>query len=88
MSLEKFHFTANGVEFSIPKFKDLPMGVVRKARKGVDETDKVFTIIESVMGEDSPELDALDSMGANEFNDFLTAWTGGAQVGESVSSES
>ena len=88
MTLEKFHFTANGEDFAIPHFKDLPMGVIRKARKGEDESDKVFTIIETVMGEGSPELDAIDNMSAEEFSAFLEAWTQGAPVGESSSSES
>lgn len=83
-----FDFTANGKKFSIPVFSELPMGVLRKSRHAADEMDKVFTIIEDVMGTDSPELAAIDSMNATEFASFLADWTGGVPVGESSSSAS
>lgn len=88
MTMEKFHFTVDGVKYTIPKFSDLPMGVVRKSRKAKDDADMAFTIIESVMGEDSPELAAIDTMTAPQFDKFLTEWTQGAGVGEASSSES
>lgn len=88
MANKTFDFTADGKKFSIPAFSELPMGVLRKSRHATDEMDKVFTIVEDVMGENSPELKAIDSMSATEFADFLKDWTGGAPVGESSSSES
>lgn len=62
------------------------MGAIRKARKGVDDVDKAFIIIEAVLGEDSAELKALDQMTAGEFQVFLEGWTEGAPLGESSDS--
>lgn len=83
-----FKFEQGGKTFTIPSFSSLPMGATRKARKGKDEIDSVFIIVEETMGEGSPELAAIDAMDAAEFNAFLEAWTEGAGVGEASSSES
>jgi hypothetical protein len=83
-----YKFKHNGKEYSVPAFTELPMGVIRKARKGKDEADVAFLILENVMGEDSPELAAVDNMKAPEFQAWLEGWTQGASVGESASSES
>lgn len=83
-----YTFTHNGEEFTIPAFSDLPMGAIRKARKGENEADRAFLILESVMDEDSPELNAIDEMKPDEFNDWLNGWTQKAPVGESASSKS
>ncbi|HLP97654.1 MAG TPA: hypothetical protein VK149_04335 [Sideroxyarcus sp.] len=85
---KKYTFTHNGDKFEIPSFSALPVGVIRKARRAKDEADQAFTILETVMGEDSPELAAVDSMTTEEFQAFIKGWTEGASVGESVSSES
>jgi hypothetical protein len=77
-----FTFTHDDKSFTIPAFAALPVGVVRKARKGADDGDKAFIILETVMGEDSPELNAIDSMDVDQFNEFLKGWTQGAGVGE------
>lgn len=79
-------FTYAGKSYTIPSLKSLPVGVTRKARKAKDETDQVFIMLESAMGEDSAELAAIDLMDADEFNEFLTGWTQGAPVGESSGS--
>lgn len=83
-----YTFEHKGKKFTIPSFAALPMGAIRKARKALDSADQAFTIIEQVMGEDSPELAAIDSMNSAEFNTWLEGWTQGAAVGESSSSES
>lgn len=88
MTLEKHHFTVDGKKYSVPKFADIPVGVLRKSRKAKDEMDTVFTIIELTMGEGSDALDAIDSMNSEDFQTFLAGWTQGAPVGESSSSES
>lgn len=88
MTLERFHFTHNDVEYNIPKFSDLPMGVIRKSRKADDDGDRVFIILEAVMGEGSAELDAVDDMSAEEFKNFLGEWTEGVSLPEGSSSES
>lgn len=81
-----YTFDHAGKSFTIPAFNALPVGAIRKARKAKDEADQAFTIIEIVMGEDSQELAAIDSMDSNEFQEWLQGWTQGAAVGESVSS--
>lgn len=86
MSADKFKFTHDDVEYEIPSFKSLPAGVIRKSRKGTDDVDKAFLILESTLGEDSTELAAVDAMSISEFNDFVTAWTKGATLGESSGS--
>ena len=83
-----FTFDFAGESYTIPSFNALPMGAIRRARKCADEVDQAFTILELVVGEDSPALDALDRMDGDEFNEWFTAWTQGAPLGESSSSES
>lgn len=82
MTAQTYTFNYNGTDYTIPAFADLPVGVVRKARKGKDDTDKVFLILESCVAEDSPELEAIDRMTQDEFAKFITEWTQGAGVGE------
>lgn len=77
-----YTFTHNGTDHTIPAFASLPIGVIRKSRKASDDGDKAFIILETIMGEGSPELNAVDSMDAAEFNEFLKGWTQGASVGE------
>lgn len=83
-----YSFKHAGKKFQIPLFTDIPMGVIRKSRRASDDMDKAFIILETLMGEGSPEMEAVDSMNAAEFQEFLAGWTQGAPVGESVSSES
>lgn len=83
-----YTFEHNGKKFTIPAMDALPMGVLRKSRKAADEMDRAFMIIEELMGEDSPELKAVDTMNPEQFNEFLTGWTQGAALGESSGSES
>jgi hypothetical protein len=78
-----YKFKHRNKSYEVPDFSDLSMGVIRKARKGSDDLDKAFIIIEELLGEDSPELKALDEMTPAEFQEFLTGWTQGASLGES-----
>jgi hypothetical protein len=78
-----FEFEQNGKTYRIPSFKDLPTGALRRARSATDDLDKAFLIVEGVLGEDSPELKAIDRMTISEFGEFVKAWTQGAPVGES-----
>lgn len=77
-----YTFTHAGKDFTIPAFTALPIGVIRKARRGKDEADTAFLILENVMGEESKELAAVDAMDQTEFQAFLEGWTQGAGVGE------
>ena len=81
-----YKFTHNGKTYSIPAFNSLPTGVIRKSRKGEDDTDRTFLILEAVMPEGSPELAALDAMSTEDFIEFLKGWTQGSSVGESSDS--
>jgi hypothetical protein len=83
----EYKFQHNGKKYSIPAFGNLPIGALRAARKATDDSDKAFVIIEYLLGEDSPEIKAIDTMNAAEFTDWLEGWTQGAQLGESSSSE-
>jgi len=78
-----FEFEQDGKLYRIPLFKDLPTGALRRSRNATDDLDKAFLIIEGVMGENSPELSAIDRMTISEFGEFVKAWTQGAPVGES-----
>ena len=78
-----FEFEQGGKLYRIPQFQNLPTGALRRARHASDDLDKAFLIIESVMGESSPELAAVDSMTLTEFGEFVKAWTQGAPMGES-----
>jgi len=77
-----FTFTQNGESFTIPTLAAMPVGAIRKARKAKDDTDQVFTILESTIGEDSPALAAIDTMNGEEFEAFMTGWSKGAPMGE------
>lgn len=78
-----FEFEHDGKLYRIPQFQELPTGALRKARNAADDLDKAFLIIEHVMGENSPELNAVDHMTLKEFGEFVRAWTQGAPMGES-----
>ncbi len=77
-----YTFTQGGKEFTIPSLTAMPIGVQRKARKAVDDADRVFIMLEEAMGEGSPELAAVDAMDPEQFQAFLEGWTQGATVGE------
>jgi|TARA_R110000782_G_scaffold39135_1_gene91193 hypothetical protein len=79
-TLHKFEY--KGKKYDVPSFVDVPMGVLRKSRKGKDELDTVFIILETMIGEDAKAFEALDQMTGTEFGAWITAWTQGAGLGE------
>jgi hypothetical protein len=81
-------FEHAGKTYSLPNIQEVKPGAWRKARKGTDEMDKAFLLLEIVLGEDSPELAALDELEPEAFNAVIEQWMQGATPGESVSSES
>jgi hypothetical protein len=83
---DKYEFEHKGKKYSIPSFGNLPVGAIRAARKSADDADKAFIISEYILGSDSPEIQAIDTMTATEFATWLDGWTQGAPLGESVSS--
>lgn len=82
----EYEFEIDGKTYTVPAFKDIPMGAIRKARHAKDETDMAFTILEEVTGEGSDVLAALDLMNAEQFGAWLNGWMQGASVGEASSS--
>lgn len=77
-----FEYKINGETITVPQFKDLPAGALRKSRKGEDMVDKTFIILETAIGEDSPELAKLDKLSVAQLGEFITAWTQVASLGE------
>jgi hypothetical protein len=83
-----YEFQHKGKKYKLPNFADIPMGALRKARKGKDELDVTFTMVEQMVGEDSPVLAAIDDMNAAQFQELISGWTQGAGLGEAQRSES
>lgn len=81
-------FEHNGKTYELPDIASIKPGVLRKARKGADNVDKTFLLLELTLGEDSPVLEALDDLDPTKFNEVIEAWTSGAQLGESSGSSS
>jgi hypothetical protein len=80
-------FEHAGRTYELPHIQDIKPGAWRKARKGTDEMDKAFLLLEFVLGEDSDALAAIDELEPEVFNTLITEWMQGATPGESVSSE-
>lgn len=80
--MKQFIYDHAGETITVPAFNTLAAGVLRKARKGTDDIDKTFIILEVALGEDSPELAKLDAMNLEELAGFIKAWTQGAGLGE------
>jgi hypothetical protein len=73
---DSYKFEHNGNTYEVPPFSSAPAGVLRRARKAADEMDKAFTILEGIIGEDSPAFAAIDSMSLDEFGAWLQGWIG------------
>lgn len=73
----------NKKKITLPDFTDLPVGVIRKARK-LDENEQIWFIVESLL--DAKELAVLDAMSVTEFAKAMNGWTGGTPMGESLQS--
>ena len=80
-----YTFEHAGNTYTVPNFADLKIGVLRRARKEVNEMDMAFSIIENSLGE-GPELNAVDDMSTEEFQAWLAGLTQGANLGESSGS--
>lgn len=72
-------------KITLPDFKSLPVGVIRKARK-IDPDEAIWFVLEEIL---SPEdLAVVDSMAISEFTEAMNGWTQGAPLGESSQSSS
>jgi hypothetical protein len=88
MSAKTYTFTIKDKEYSIPTFKNISIGILRKTHGIEDEMAKSFTILELTL-EDSPEtLAAIDTLSVDEFAEWIKGWLGDATLGESSGSES
>lgn len=88
MALEKFHYTTDGGEkITVPKFKTVPAGVIRRVRKE-SQAEQIFTVLEALA--DEATLALVDDLDADEFNRFVQAWQEDSKVtmGESSASTS
>lgn len=86
--MEKFHYTLpDGHEITLPKFENVPMGVIRKTRK-LGSADQVFTLLETLLPE--PDLEHVDGLDRAGFEKLMLAWRGASEVdlGESSASSS
>jgi hypothetical protein len=81
-----YKFDIAGTTYEVPLLKDAPIGVVRKARKAGNDMDATFIILETMLGEESPELAAVDTLSASAFADWMKGWTQGASLGEASGS--
>jgi|TARA_R110000796_G_scaffold75505_3_gene169368 hypothetical protein len=72
-----------GKSITLPVFTDLPVGVIRKARK-LDPDEQMWFILEAVL--DAKGLAVIDSMSLTEFTASMSGWTQGAPMGESLQS--
>ncbi|WP_051407139.1 hypothetical protein [Nocardia sp. CNY236] len=84
--MEKFTYTAkNGKKISLPRFDNIPFGVIRKLRKE-SETEQFFGLIEGVCT--AKDLSVIDTMSQAEVRTVMTAWQreSGVELGESSAS--
>lgn len=84
--LEKFrHTLPDGHVLVLPRFENVPVGVIRKTRR-LEQADQVFTILEEIM---TPEdLEHVDKLDRSEFNEVVKAWRAGSSVDVGESSAS
>ena len=86
MATEKFHHTtAAGVSITLPRFDQIPSGVVRKVRKE-SPVEQMFSILETVC--DAATLAKIDKLTSGELQTVMSAWQEDAKVtaGESKAS--
>lgn len=79
------HTTASGVELTLPRFTNVPAGVIRRLR-GSNDLDFMFGVIEA--SADEATLAAIDEMTMDEVVAMAKAWRDGAGVTTGESSAS
>ena len=86
--MEKFRYTLpDGQDITLPRFENVPVGVIRKTRR-LSDVDQVFTILEELIAPE--DLERIDKLDRDGFNDLVKAWRAGSAVtlGESSASSS
>lgn len=66
----------------LPKYENLPFGLIRKFRK-LGEAEQLFSLLEAILTE--KDLEALDGAAQSEVGKMMTAWQkdAGIELGES-----
>ena len=85
MALEQFTYKVGNRVIKLPKFDNIPFGVVRKLRKQSEE-EQFFGLIEAVTSE--KDLELLDTLGQSQIVELMEAWQkdGGVEMGKSIPS--
>lgn len=78
-----FKIEHKGKSITLPDFKDIPAGAVRKARK-LSADEQMWFILEELL--DEKQLEILDSMSISDFSTAMNSWTQGIPLGESLQS--
>lgn len=91
MTMERFHYAiVVGTDdegdpikrkLSLPKFDQIPFGLIRKNRK-LPQEEQFFSLLEAILSEE--DLEALDAVGQGEVRDLMEAWQkdSGIEAGE------
>ncbi len=99
MTFEKFHYTVPAAdiegaktdkEIVLPRFKNLPFGVMRQVNKA-DESQQIFIIIDHLIDTKKVSKDTvevIDSLTIDGVGDLMTAWTKDAETSMGESSAS
>lgn len=89
--LEKFHHVIpadkidgadKDYDLVLPRFKNLPFGVMRKIRK-VEPAEQIFEIFEQLLERDTiteDDLNVLDAMTIEDIGSVMEAWQKDAEV--------
>lgn len=88
MATEKFHYTTKaGEKIVLPKFDQIPTGVIRRTRN-LPAEEQMFAVLEAYLGDETPEMEAIDKLPTGELQKFVSAWQkdAGISVGESSAS--
>ncbi|MGI5223063.1 hypothetical protein [Nocardia sp. CA-290969] len=86
---DPFVYTVGDVEITLPSLSYLKPGLVRRLRR-MNGTDQMYTLFEETLGEDSPEMRAIDEMDPDEFDAMREQWHkhSGIDMGKSAASTS
>lgn len=84
---DKFVYEVPGTKkkMTLPKFSQVPFGVIRKSRK-MEPDEQVYFMFESLL--DEKGLDVLDTLTSDQVSEFMDAWQTEAGVGLGESEES
>ncbi|UQE73839.1 hypothetical protein MYK68_13980 [Gordonia sp. PP30] len=89
MTTEKFHYTLPDeakTQITLPRFKQIPLGVMRRLRKESD-SEQLFGLFEALVDKglmSEADLGALDDIGLGDIEKLMDAWQadGGITAGE------